>query len=77
MNELKSLIAAALKTPVAYIHDTTTMAETSAWDSLAHMEVILSIEDHYKVNLEGDEIASMLSVATIAEVLKSKGVTLT
>lgn len=77
MNTLKTLIAAALKIPVTDVHETTTMAETSAWDSLAHMEVILSIEEHYKVFLDGDEIAKMLSVIAIAEVLKSKEVILT
>lgn len=74
MHELKALIAAALKIPADEVHDTTTMAETPEWDSLVHMEVVLSIEDHYKVNLEGDEIVRMLSVAAIADVLKLKGV---
>ena len=50
------------------------MENTDAWDSLAHMDVILSIEQHFAVNLEGDEIADMQSVAAIINVLKTKGV---
>ncbi len=50
------------------------MENTEAWDSLAHMDVILSIEQHYGINLDGDEIADMQSVQAIANVLKSKGV---
>jgi acyl carrier protein len=75
MNELKTLIATSLRIPAANITETTTMAQTPAWDSLAHMDLVLSIEEHYKINLEGDEIASMVSIAAIAAVLKGKGVT--
>ena len=50
------------------------MENTEAWDSLAHMDVILSIEQHYNINLEGDEIADMQSVQAIANTLKAKGV---
>lgn len=74
MIALKALIATALNVPVASVLDTTTMEETPAWDSLAHMDVILSIEKHYDINLEGDDIADMLSVAAIAGILKQKGV---
>ena len=74
MIALKALIATELNVPVASVLDTTTMEETPAWDSLAHMDVILSIEKHYDINLEGDDIADMLSVAAIAGILKQKGV---
>lgn len=76
MIALKALIATALNVPAASVLDTTTMEETPAWDSLAHMDVILSIEKHYDINLEGDEIADMLSVAAIASILRQKGVSL-
>lgn len=49
------------------------MEDTDAWDSLAHMDVILTIEQHYSINLEGDEIADMQSIQTIANILKAKG----
>jgi len=77
MNQLKSLIAAALRIPPADISEATAMANTPKWDSLAHMDLILSVEEHYKINLEGDEIADMVSVAAIASALKSKGISLT
>jgi len=76
MNQLKTLIAAALKIPPADISDSTAMAGTPKWDSLAHMDLILAVEEHYKINLEGDEIADMVSVAAIASTLKGKGISL-
>lgn len=76
MTELTSLIAAALKVPATEICETTAMANTKAWDSLAHMDLVLAIEDRYKVNLDGDEIARMISAAAIAAVLESRGIVL-
>lgn len=74
MNALLQLIAQALNIPVAGVLESSSMENTEAWDSLAHMDVILSIEQHYEINLDGDEIADMQSVQAIANVLKSKGV---
>lgn len=77
MNQLKTLISAALKIPADGISEATAMTNTSKWDSLAHMDLILSVEEHYKINLEGDEIADMVSVAAIADTLRGKGISLT
>lgn len=74
MQQLRQLIARALNVPAASVQDTSSMENTDAWDSLAHMDVILSIEQHFSINLEGDEIADMQSVQAIANILKAKGV---
>lgn len=73
MNELFSLISTALKVPVSNIGPGTAMKTTPAWDSLAHMELIISLETHYNIMLEGDEIAAMNSVAAIAKQLAQRG----
>lgn len=74
MEQLRQLVAKALNIPAESVQDSSSMENTDAWDSLAHMDVILSIEQHFAVNLEGDEIADMQSVAAIVNVLKNKGV---
>jgi len=76
MEQLRQLVAKALNIPVENVQESSSMENTDAWDSLAHMDVILSIEQHFAVNLEGDEIADMQSVAAIVNVLKNKGVTI-
>ena len=52
------------------------MADTRSWDSLAHMELVLTIEERYHVNLSADEIVTMTSIAGIAAVLRAHGVEL-
>ncbi len=74
MQQLLQLIAHALNVPSSSVQQTSSMENTEAWDSLAHMDVILSIEQHFNINLEGDEIADMQSVQAIANTLKAKGV---
>lgn len=76
MEKLRQLVAKALNIPVENVQESSSMENTDAWDSLAHMDVILSIEQHFAVNLEGDEIADMQSVAAIINILKTKGVTI-
>lgn len=52
------------------------LVDVDGWDSLTHMALITSIEDSYGIELDGDEIANMLSVEEIISVLKSKNITL-
>jgi acyl carrier protein len=76
MTGLKELVSKALRLPAGPVSDTLTMADTRAWDSLAHMELVLTIEERYHVNLSADEIVSMTSIAGIVTVLRAHGVEL-
>ena len=76
MTGLKELVSKALRLPAGPVPDTLTMVETRSWDSLAHMELVLSIEERYRVNLSADEIVTMTSIAGIAAVLRAHGVEL-
>ena len=48
----------------------------SGWDSMAHMFFITKLEELYKVELTGDEIATMQTVGDVKRILLSKGVNL-
>ncbi|WP_300454990.1 acyl carrier protein [Accumulibacter sp.] len=73
MDELLKLIATALKLPIGDIAPATSMKTCAAWDSLAHMEIVIGIEEHYRIVLDGDEIADMVSVAAIVDQLRKRG----
>lgn len=70
---LNSLIAGALKIPAASITPETSIDSTPAWDSLAHMDLVVSIEEHYGIQLLPDEMVAMRSVGQIAALLRAKG----
>ncbi len=75
MNEkLNNLMADLLRMDPARVNDDLTMQDTDVWDSLKHMELIVSIEDEFDVELTSDDIIKMLSVKAIREILAQKGI---
>ena len=76
MTGLKELVSRALRLPAGPVSDTLTMADTRSWDSLAHLELVLTIEEKYRVNLSADEIVAMTSISGITAVLRAHGVEL-
>jgi acyl carrier protein len=72
-NKLNQLMAELLRLPQSEITDSLNMKDSDVWDSLKHMELIVSIEDAFDVQLTSDEIVNMLDVAQIKNILASKG----
>ena len=73
-NRLRKLVAEVLRVPEETVTDGMTLLNTEAWDSFAHLELIMAIEGEFKVNLSADEIASMTSFTAIRAALGSRGV---
>ncbi len=71
--KLKELVARVLKIPVEQINDDLTMKSVDAWDSLKHMELIVSLEQTFGIELTFDEIVAMQSVRQIERVLRERG----
>lgn len=46
--------------------------DIDSWDSLKQMDLVLSIENSYDINLEMEEIVKMSSVKSIVEIIDSK-----
>lgn len=71
---IHEFIAKLLKIPADRITDEASMKTIPEWDSLKHMELIVGLEQHYDIELTGDEIAEMTSVDAIKKVLEGRGV---
>jgi acyl carrier protein len=76
VESLEHILAAIFKVNPEVLSDTSTIGDLDGWDSLSHMNLIAELESRYNVELTGDEIAGMQSVAAIKTVLKAKGVAL-
>ncbi len=46
------------------------MSEVAKWDSLTHMDLIVSIEDEFNIQLSGDDIAEMITFDAIRSIVK-------
>lgn len=72
--KLKELMAGLFKMREVEITDSLIMKNTDVWDSLKHMELIVSIEEAFGIELKVDEIVVMQNVREIKRILTEKGV---
>ena len=70
--KIEGLLAEVLQVPPATITDELTMKDLDAWDSLKHMELVVSLEQNFDVQLSFDEIVAMQSVGAIKRVLRER-----
>ena len=71
---IEKIMAEVLNKSEADITDDLTMDDIEAWDSLKHMDLILSLEQAFSIELTIDEIIIMNSVVAIKKVLDNRGV---
>jgi acyl carrier protein len=72
--KVEGLLAQLLGMPAAGIGDDFAMKDVEIWDSLKHMELIVSVEQSFNVELTFEEIIAMQSVREIKRVLEERGV---
>ncbi len=72
---LNDLVAQVLRDKPGNINDGTGRDNHRRWDSFAHVELVVSLEENYGVKFTNAEIESMTSVTAIRGVLEAKGVT--
>lgn len=74
-DRLSHVVAQMFDVPVENVTDDDGPDTIESWDSLAHINLVLSLEEEFNVSLSPDDAAEMLSVGTIRQVLSEKGVT--
>lgn len=70
---VKGIVAEVLQIPAATITDDLAMKDVDTWDSLKHMELIVSLEHSFGIEFSFDEIVAMRSVGEIKRVLRERG----
>jgi acyl carrier protein len=76
LNNLREIVANVLGVPSTEIHENSGPATFPQWDSVAHINIILSVEAEYGVSFSPEEMVEALSVEDIAATLRGKGVRL-
>ncbi len=72
MDKLKQVIADALQVPVESVADDCSPATLPQWDSLAHLNLIMSLEQEFNVKFTIKEIVELQDVPTIRRFLQDK-----
>lgn len=70
---LEKIFAEVFGLPEASIVDSLALNEIPTWDSLAHMMLITRLEEAYRIEFTGDEIADIRSVGDARTALLAHG----
>lgn len=73
-DRLIEVFAEGLQVDAATLSDETSPQNTTQWDSLAAMTLVMLLEDSFDVRLSTREIMKMNSIGAARSVLQSKGV---
>lgn len=71
-NKLKKIFSLVLRVPVKSIKKKSNPENISNWDSLAHMNLILAIEQSFGIKFNSKEIPELFSFESILLILKKK-----
>jgi acyl carrier protein len=70
---MEKLIADVFGIGVDSVKDDLQFDAVASWDSLSHMQLITTLEESYKIQFTGDEIADMRSVGAARAALRAHG----
>lgn len=72
MKTINEIIAETFKISNEQSEKDLGMNDVASWDSITHMDLIVNIEDEFKIELTGDEIADMITFDAIRNILLNK-----
>jgi citrate synthase len=64
-SDLNALVAQQLKISPDQVTDETGMMTCAEWDSLAHVDLMLALEQRYGVTIDHDQILDLVDVGAI------------
>ncbi len=70
--ELKKVILKQLNLDDFDIKDETIAPEVPGWDSLTHINIILAVEEHFKVKFKSYELIRLKNVGELQRLVDSK-----
>jgi acyl carrier protein len=71
-SRILAIVSEVLRIPVEQITEESSPDNIKTWDSLNHVQIILSLEDEFGISLDGEEIIEMQSVGRILEIVAKK-----
>ncbi len=71
-DEVLGVVSQVMNVNKESLNDASSPSTIVNWDSLKHMNLILSLEEKFSVSFSDEEIISMLSVKKIIETISKK-----
>lgn len=70
VDEARALLAAALEVDPATIPDQASMESVEAWTSVAHLRLILALEERLGAQISTDDALAIMELADVARLLQ-------
>jgi acyl carrier protein len=74
VNTLQQIISVVLRIPHDEITPEIRIHTVDTWNSLTHIELVVTLEERFHIQLTEDEIVAMTSVGEIQRTLRLRGV---
>ncbi len=68
-DELKKVILKQLNLDEFEINDDTVAPEVPGWDSLSHVNIIVAVEEHFKVKFKSMEVLKLKNVGDLQKLV--------
>ncbi|MDC2963857.1 acyl carrier protein [Gammaproteobacteria bacterium] len=72
MKDIDGILSRVLRIKAEDLRDDMSMEEISSWDSLSHMDLVVSLEEAYNLEFTMDEIMELRSIAKIRKIIREK-----
>ena len=73
-DKLKKVMAIMLKVDLSEINEDSSMDNVASWDSLRHMNLVIALEEEFRVTIPDEDAANITSYKLIKLVLNDLGV---
>jgi acyl carrier protein len=68
------IISQLMNVPIEKVNERSSPDNLEKWDSFQHINLVLALEEEFKVKFSEEEIVRMGNASIILEVLQNKGV---
>lgn len=68
---IKSIVSSVLHVNLAEISDSASADTIESWDSLAHMRLVLALEEEFDVTFDASQISEITSLSSLNSVISS------
>ena len=72
IERIREIISEHLEVSPTEIEDDFSPDHTSAWSSMKHMEIIMALEEEYRIRFDADEIPKMIGFRILCDQVLEK-----
>ena len=70
MNFINKIVSEILKISIDKMYDNIEMNKISQWDSVAHLLIISSLEEEFKIQFSSSEVSKLVDLKSIYQIIE-------